>query len=190
MNLSGDTKKKLLDNAENLLLDRGYNGFSYKHVSTALGIKNASVHHHYPRKTDLGVAIINRARQRFEKWTQSKKNQENTFSGRLDEFFCIYEHFLNTKGQICLGGALSTDFKTLPLEMQMETRSFITDMLGWLTSLLQEGRSRGEFKFPGDPDNQAIVIMSSLQGALQMARATDPSCFRAAVQQINRLMCP
>ena len=30
-----DTKKQILDIAEDLLLDRGYNGFSYKDISAA-----------------------------------------------------------------------------------------------------------------------------------------------------------
>jgi len=34
--------------------------------------------------------------------------------------------------RICLGGALETDFKTLPEEMQEETRLFISGTLSWL----------------------------------------------------------
>jgi TetR/AcrR family transcriptional regulator, transcriptional repressor for nem operon len=188
MNSAVDTKKQILDIAENLLLDRGYNGFSYQHISSALGIRNASVHHHYPQKTDLGVAIIRRTRERFEKWTQSSKIVDSSFSERLAQFVSLFRHFLNNGGQVCLGGALETDFKTLPPEMQTETRAFIAAVREWVTWVLQEGRSRGEFRFPGDPDKQAIVTMSCLQGALQISRATDPYCFEAAVEQINQLI--
>jgi len=61
-----DTKNKIMDLAENLLLSRGYNGFSYKDISLALGIKNATVHYHYPAKKDLGVAVIRRARDQLK----------------------------------------------------------------------------------------------------------------------------
>lgn len=189
MNTTVDTKKQILDIAENLLLDRGYNGFSYQHISSALGIRNASVHHHYPQKTDLGVAIIRRTRERFERWTKSR-NADSSFAERLAQFVSLFRYFLKNGGQVCLGGALETDFKTLPPEMQTETREFIAAIWKWLTRFLQEGRSRGEFTFPGEPDKQAIVIMSCLQGALQISRATDPSCFEAAAEQISRLICP
>jgi TetR/AcrR family transcriptional repressor of nem operon len=46
-----DTKKRILDMAEDLLLTRGFNAFSYQHISSELGMKNAAIHYHYPKKT-------------------------------------------------------------------------------------------------------------------------------------------
>jgi len=181
-----DTRRQILDIAENLLLDLGYNGFSYKHISSALGIRNASIHYHFPQKSDLGVAIIQRARRRFWRWSHSEEMQKRNPLEKLDAFFILNKKFLHAGGQCCLGGVLETCFKTLPTDMQMETQAFISDMLGWLTELLRDGRERGAFAFPGDPQDQAIVIMSSLQGALQVVRATDPSLFEAAARQIRK----
>jgi len=186
MNAKADTKRQILEIAENLLLDLGYNGFSYKDISSALGIRNASIHYHFPQKSDLGVAIIQRTRRRFERWTLSEEMQERNPPEKLDAFFILYKKFLYADCQCCLGGVLETCFKTLPRDMQMETQAFIADMLGWLTELLRDGRNRSAFDFPGEPQDQAIVIMSSLQGALQMVRATDVSFFDAATGQIRK----
>jgi len=186
--LPGDTKEQIINVGENLLLNLGYNGFSYRHISSALNIRNASIHYHFPQKADLGVAIIKRAGERFEKWTQSQKIQEATFSEKLDALFFLFRRFLTAGGQVCFAGSLQTDFKTLPVEMQMETRAFILNMLKWSTNLLKEGREQGEFKYPGDPENQALVILTSLQGALQTARVTDASCFDAITRQIKNLV--
>jgi TetR/AcrR family transcriptional regulator, transcriptional repressor for nem operon len=188
MVLQGDTKEQILNIGENLLLNLGYNGFSYKHISLALKIKNASIHYHYPQKSDLGVAIIKRARERFTTWTKSQKIQEATFPEKLDELFLLFRRFLNAEGQVCFAGSLETDFKTLPVEMQLETRGYLWDMLKWSTNLLKEGRDHGVFNYPGDPKNQALVILTSLQGALQTARATDESCFDAIAKQIRNLV--
>ena len=57
-----DTRSRILDVAEDLLQDRGFNGFSYKDVAGALGIRNAAVHYHFPAKADLGVELVERAR--------------------------------------------------------------------------------------------------------------------------------
>jgi len=62
------------------------------------------------------------------------------------------------------------------------------DKLKWTTKLLKEGRDQGVFNYPGDPKNQALVILTSLQGALQTARATDESSFDAIAQQIKKLV--
>jgi AcrR family transcriptional regulator len=185
-----DTKKQILDIAEDLLLDRGYNGFSYKDISGALNIKNASIHYHFPKKTDLGVAIIQRAIKRFQKWASFIEGQDMRYSKKLDEFCLVFKKYVEQKQQICLGGALETDFKTLPEEMQKETRHFISNTLQWLDNFLTEGKRKGEFKFPGSTKDQAVLIIASLQGAIQIVRVTTPSCFDSTVKQIKRYVCP
>ncbi len=189
MKLKGDTKKQILDIAENLLLDRGYNGFSYKDIAGALNIKTASIHYHFPKKTDLGVAIIQRAKRRFEKWALLMEKEDFRYSKKLNEYCLIFKRFVERDQQICLGGALETDFKTLPPAMQKETRIFTSTMHQWLEKILAEGRNKGEFKFSGIPRDLAFLISSGLQGAIQNVRVATPSCFDSAVKEIMHLVC-
>jgi TetR/AcrR family transcriptional regulator, transcriptional repressor for nem operon len=184
-----DTKKQILDIAEDLLLDRGYNGFSYKDISNALKIKNASIHYYFPKKTDLGVAIIQRAINRFQKWAAAVDSANDSYIKKLDEFCLALKKYLDRKQRICLGGALETDFKTLPKEMQNETRKFVSGTLTWLEKLLTEGKNKGEFKYPESAKDQAVLIMASLQGAIQVVRVTTPSSFDSTVKQIKRHVC-
>jgi len=183
-----DTKKQIMDIAENLLLDRGYNGFSYKDIAGSLNIKNASIHYHFPKKTDLGVAIIQRAIHRFQKWADYIAGKDLSYSKKLDEFCLLFKKFVEEK-QVCLGGALETDFKTLPEEMQEETRRFMSTVFQWLESFLTTGRKKGEFNFPGTAKDQALLTIASLQGAIQIVRVTSPASFDATVKQIKRYVC-
>jgi len=184
-----DTKKLILDIAEDLLLDRGYNGFSYKDISARLNIKNASIHYHFPAKTDLGVAIIQRATKRFERWVGNIDGKDLPYSKKLDEFFLLFKRFVEQNQQICLGGALETDFKTLPKEMQEETRLFISGTLLWLEKFLAQGRKKGDFNFPGTAKDQALLMIACVQGVIQIVRVTTPSSFDEAVKQIKRYVC-
>jgi TetR/AcrR family transcriptional regulator, transcriptional repressor for nem operon len=187
MSSPNDTKTEILDLAENLLLDRGFNGFSYANISSVLNIKNAAVHYHFSTKADLGSAIIQRARERFTNWTCDDSMAGKTPAEKLEAFFRRYLRFLEKGQQVCLGGALETDFKTLPAEMQVETRKFVSDILVWMEGVLEEGRKKRNFSFPGEAKDQAILILSSLQGALQMTRAVGSSCLHLAMAQIRRL---
>ena len=91
----GDTRQRILDVAEQLLLERGYAGFSYQDIADAVGIRKASIHHHFPAKEDLGRAIIERTRLRLndgrgpmaEDGEQAKKQFERflRFFERLSE---------------------------------------------------------------------------------------------------------
>ncbi len=184
-----DTKKQILDIAEDFLLDRGYNGFSYKDISVALNIKNASIHYHFPKKTDLGVAIIRRANKRFDKWVSYLDCKDLPYSKKLDEFFKIFKRFVEQKQHICLGGTLETDFNTLPEELQKETCQYVDNTLRWLENFLASGKKKGEFNFPGSAKDQALLIIASLQGVIQMVRVTSPASFDATVKQIKRYVC-
>jgi len=182
------TKTEILDLAENLLLDRGFNGFSYADISSALGVKNAAIHYYFPTKSDLGIAVIQRAKERFTEWTRAERMAARSAAEKLEAFFRLYLKFMEAGQQVCLGGALETDFKTLPAEMQVETRKFASTFLVWMEGVLEEGKEKRLFSFPGEAKDQAIVILSSLQGALQMTRAAGPSCLHLAMAQIRRLV--
>jgi hypothetical protein len=58
-----------------------------------------------------------------------------------------------------------------------------SELLAWLGSTLEEGRKTGAFEFKGDPADKAALILSSLQGALQIARALGTEKFNAVVEQ-------
>ena len=186
-----DTKSKIIGLGEKLLLGQGFNGFSYADIASAMGIKNAAIHYHFPSKSDLGLAIIQRARERFKKWGTDKETEQLADWERLDSFFKIYRHYLAKRESVCLCGALETDFMTLPKPMQEETKDLVSDLLNWLSKFLDGGRQRKTFSFPGTPRDQAIVVLAVMQGGLQITRGgMDQSVFDSAVSQIRRLLEP
>jgi TetR/AcrR family transcriptional regulator, transcriptional repressor for nem operon len=182
-----DTKKKILDLGEELFLRGGYDGFSYRHISSTLGIKNAAVHYHYPSKAELGASVIRRARRRFGRWCGEVEANGGDAVKRLEALFGIFRNFLQA-GTICFGGALAINFPVLPAEMQKEAHSLSEDFLTWTETVLREGRREGCIMFPGDPKDQAVVVLACIQGVLQIVRETEPSHFDAAVAQLLRSM--
>jgi len=101
----------------------------------------------------------------------------------MDWFFSIYTDMRADKGKVCLVGSMEAEFNSLPDALQTEVESLHKELLAWLQSTLEEGRDAGVFHFNGEPANKAALILSSLQGALQMARALGTSKFYAVVQQ-------
>lgn len=185
MTSESDTKTQIIDIAEHLLLDKGFNGFSYKHISTQLGIRNAAVHYHFPSKEDLGAAIIQHTRKGFQAGTQELEIQKLNPWQKLDWFFSIYLNNLQ-KGEVCLGGTLGTDFNAIPGKMQLEVHALISEILTWLEKLLRDGRNQGDFCFSGNPAEKAVIVLASVQGALQIARVTTSKQFYAALSQLKQ----
>ena len=172
-----------MDLSESFLQERGYNGFSYAHIADALAVKNAAIHYHFRTKEDLACAVIQRYRDRFQLWIHNSRVKDLSPREKLDWFFSIYTNTRADNGKVCLAGSLETEFNSLPPSLREQTEALTTELLSWLQSTLQEGREAGVFQFGGDPASKAALILSSLQGGLQMARALGTNTFHAVVEQ-------
>ena len=172
-----------MDLAESFLQERGFNGFSYAHIAKALDVKNAAIHYHFPTKEELACGVIQRYRDRFQLWINNARIKNLPPQEKLEWFFSIYTNTRADNGKVCLAGSLETEFNSLPASLQEQTEGLTRELLTWLQATLQEGRDTGVFQFGGDPAGKAALILSSLQGALQMARALGTDKFLAVVEQ-------
>lgn len=181
--MSTNTRRAILDLGETLLQDKGFNGFSYAHIAKELGVKNAAVHYHFPAKEDLGCAVVQRYRDRFQLWINNSRVKDLSPGEKLNWFFDIYANMRADHGKVCIAGVLEAEFNSLPDNLRQQTRSLTGELLTWLASTLDEGREAGIFQFNGQSTDKAALILSSLQGALQMARALGVKKFQAVIQQ-------
>ncbi len=180
---STNTQRAILDLAESFLQDKGFNGFSYAHIAKELDVKNAAIHYHFPSKEALACAVVQRYRDRFQLWINNARIKDLAPQEKLDWFFSIYTNTRADNGKVCLAGSLETEFNSLPASLREQTEALTLELLAWLQATLNEGKEAGVFHFGGDPASKAALILSSLQGALQMARALGTSKFHAVVQQ-------
>src|SRR5919109_1738892 len=180
---NSNTKRAIMDLAETFIQEKGFNGFSYAHIAKELDVKNAAIHYHFPTKEELAGAVIQRYRDRFQLWINNSRVKNLSPQEKLDWFFSIYTNTRADNGKVCLAGSLETEFNSLPASLREQTEALTRELLTWLQSTLQEGREAGVFNFGGDPGSKAALILSSLQGGLQLARALGTDKFHAVVGQ-------
>src|SRR5215212_3271983 len=178
-----NTRRTIMDLAETFIQEKGFNGFSYAHIAKELNVKNAAIHYHFPSKEVLVSTVIQRYRDRFKLWINNSRIKDLPPQQKLDWFFSIYTDTRADNGKVCLAGSLETEFNSLPDSIREQTQALTRELLSWLQEILQEGRDAGVFHFGGEPADKAVLILSSLQGGLQMARALGSGKFRAVVQQ-------
>ncbi len=88
--MANGTRELLLKEAEALMRTRGYAAFSYADLSERIGIRKASIHHHFPTKEDLGNALIDSYLVKFEDALAdvlAKDRRSATRLSRYAEFF-------------------------------------------------------------------------------------------------------
>ncbi len=177
-----DTKSKIIHIAENLIRTRGYNGFSYKDISSELNIKNAAVHYHFPTKVELGIAVIQHTRHDFEvKFKKSHFDGNN--KERLKQFIDLYSKS-NKRGIVCFMGALGPSYDHLHPKIQDELTQASKEIRDWLCIILEEGRMSGEFHFKGTVKSNADLIITSLMASLILNKVTKEDVFSNSVDQI------
>lgn len=173
----------ILDLAQDLLRERGYNGFSYGQIAGKLDVKPAAIHYYFPSKESLGITLVERERRRFKK-VAARFAKEDVWA-RLDWFLNIYEHYSLGGTRVCYLGALESGYSELPDSIKTEVKSLNKEMLDWLTSLLREACAKNEFAFKGEPEDKAALILGALQGAIQIARVSSPRQLKAVMRQIK-----
>ncbi len=177
------TREKILELAEELILNKGYNGFSYQDISTVMGIKNAAIHYYFPSKDNLGISILKTNVQRFDEMVENMQNRNFDEWHQLESFMKIYLKS-NRENKICLIGSLGTDINTLSDPMRIELQKMVDRIILWLESILQSGREKGLFNFNIAARDQALSILSSLVAGLQLARILNKSDFKNIHQSI------
>ncbi len=181
-----DTRDQIMDRAAQLLMSRGYKGFSYRDISSHLGVKNAAVHYHFPAKTDLALALLNEYRQVLRKGTSEFMAYGGPALPQLQGFFAFTTHQCQLGRCICPFGAFSIDYAELPEDVRKATTDFMDETIKWLTQVLEVGREQEEFSFAGDARSKALSILASLQGARQMARISGIEILESVVNQVHQ----
>ncbi|RUV11465.1 TetR/AcrR family transcriptional regulator, partial [Mesorhizobium sp. M7A.T.Ca.TU.009.01.3.1] len=86
MKSMASTSEKILDVAQSLIVAGGYNGFSYADISAAIGIRKASIHHHFPTKAELVSVLVDRYRRQAEVGLESLRGELSSPAEQLQSY--------------------------------------------------------------------------------------------------------
>jgi len=170
------TRDRILDVAQTMIQERGYNGVSFRDLSVVVKVKSASIHYYFPSKEDLGEALIARYRAFFTEGRSALDRRELTPTRALKQYVEVLRSGFRETGHMCLCGVLAAEMSTLPERLAAGVRGFFAENEAWLAGVLVRGRSSGEFRFAGSAERTAQAVFASLEGALMSAWAfTDES---------------
>ncbi len=172
-----DTRTELLIQAETLVRSRGFAGFSYADLSAAVGIRKASIHHHFPTKVDLGAALVAAYDARYAEAMESIRAASTDGPGRITAYGKLYLGGVE-QGLGCLCAALAIEGEALPERLRSDIVVFFRKHLAWLEQVLREGVADGSLRPGLDPATHARSILATLEGALLMERLfASPAAF-------------
>jgi TetR/AcrR family transcriptional repressor of nem operon len=165
------TAGRILDIAERLVQTRGYNGFSYADISSELRIKNASVHYHFPSKTDLGKRLVSRHREKFMDALATLEGESRDVRQLLRRYVALWTGVLRDRDRMCLCGMMAADIATLPKAIRVEIKRFFDDNEAWLVRVIEQGRRAKTLRPHAAPKIEARLLTMGLEGAMLVARS-------------------
>lgn len=179
MNKLSTTADDILACTRALLVKGGYHSFSYADIAAVVGIRKASIHHHFPSKVDLVRTLVASYRQGAE---DGLRNLEQSVPGPADLLRTYVAYWKGCIGDasapFCVCALLAGELPVLPEEVAVEVRAYFRFLSGWLQAVLERGRQDGALTLRHAPQVEAELLMAAVHGAMLSARAYgDPATF-------------
>lgn len=185
------TKNDILDAAQDLVQSIGANAMSYQHISERIGIRKASIHHHFPTKEGLLEALVLRYSAEFFRLVNAIGASRKNGRQKLRAYAALFEATMRDGAlhKACPMGMLGAEVRTLGEGPASRVKTFYAENDRRLTAILEEGLSDGSLQFAGTAPAAAGLVFSALEGAMLVARGRGSiAYFRAVVDQLLRLL--
>ena len=152
-----ETAERLMDLAEAHIRNAGYGGFSFREIAAELGIKSASVHHHFPTKATMTAAVARRYADRF--FAKVARQPNETAEDAIAAYRSAFKAALDRDGLMCLFGVLGAEAGGLLPEVANEISSFFHRCVEDLSSRI------------GGPNAEAraFQVIATLEGGMMLA---------------------
>ena len=185
---SMDTRQRILDSAQRLTQTRSFHGFSFQDIADEVGVRKASLYHHFDSKDDVAVAMLKRAAD----WVRAelKKTEGLEPKERLEAYFDIFHQIYGKGERMCPGGSFAAVFDAVSSPVQTAVHRFAKMHVDWLEDVVRDGVEQGQFTI-GDqrPRDVAAQIAAAVQGALLVGRlSSDRHVLDVVVEGMRRYL--
>ena len=170
--MDNSTAVRIRETAHDLMAERGYFGFSYADIAETVGIRKASIHHHFPSKVDLVVATLKEYRAKL---VEAAGGLDHNVTDPLQRIKLYVQHWAecvkSNNRPICIAALLSAELPALPEEIQSEVQLHFLYLVSWVRATMKEGTRSGSIQLQNSAEVEAQSLVAMVHGAMISARA-------------------
>lgn len=180
-------KSQIIELALTNIREKGYLSFSYDDLAKALNVTKASIHYHFMKKEDLGLAICTKIRDGLEA-TYNEVTQLNVEpEEKLWAFFFNRAAKIGHK-EVCPLSSLQADYNYLPESMAVRVHQLSELEMEQVQNLIASIKNEeGQEQFQ-DVKGLAALLIASLKGALQYRRVLGTEFLNAMSKQLKQML--
>lgn len=180
------TYEKIIELANVCIQERGFQGFSYADLESGIGIRKASIHHHFPSKADLVRTVVELYRAEAREGLALLDRQLGDPLLALNAYVDYWSSCIaGGTSPFCICAMLAAEAPMIPDEIADEVRGHFEDLSGWLTITLEKGAAQGQLRLQGTPADEAKAFMASVHGAMLAARGFGDTATFAALARLS-----
>ena len=165
--MSSDSREKILAAAKLVAQSRGYNGLNFRDLAEDVGLRSASIYHHFPSKADLATAVAKRYWEDHATALETMRAQASDPVGALRRYPETFRWALENQNRMCLSGFMAAEYDDLPEPVKKEVQTFADVNVRWLSRLLSAAKLVSAKK----SEQRANAIYAAVSGAQLMARS-------------------
>jgi TetR/AcrR family transcriptional repressor of nem operon len=173
--LNVDARRRILEAAHNLFLERGLKGASMEEVASAAGIKKANLFHYYPSKECLELAVLEQAAGEMKEQVEAQLSPK-----ARDPVRAVASMFEQAgrgmRERRCRGGCFLGNLAQEASDHNEAIRVRVSEFLHYwterLAGFLERGRASGYFRPELEPRIAAEAILALFEGALLFSKAS------------------
>jgi TetR/AcrR family transcriptional repressor of nem operon len=179
--MSKSAREAILEAARRTAQAHGYGGLNFREIGAEVGIKSASIYHHFPSKADLGAAVAKRYWQDTAANLEALSATTGNPTKALQAYPSLFRRSLEEDNRMCLCSFMAAEYDDLPESVKTEVQTFADVNLAWLTRMLAAASVPGS-----DYKSKARAIFAAVAGAQLMARSrADLNLFDALIDSFR-----
>lgn len=177
--MSTTSREAILAAAKRTAQAHGYGGLNFRTLADEVGIKAASIYHHFPSKADLAAAVAKRY------WEDAAFALEAMLADTPDPLACLRQYpgtfrkALENGNRMCLCSFMAAEHDDLPEAVRKEVQRFADVNVAWLGRVL----SAAGVVSTDERELRAQAIFAAIAGAQLVARSrADISLYDALIE--------
>jgi TetR/AcrR family transcriptional repressor of nem operon len=192
MTTSSTTSEQILRSARQLVIAGGYSGFSYADIASEVGIRKASIHHHFPTKVDLVRSLVIRHREDTDEGMASLARNYSDPVERLRAYTGYWANCIgDATNTFCVCAQLASQIPALPPEIVVEVQAYFRALSTWIAAALASGEKQGILVLTGTAKSEAEFFMAAVHGAMLSARTyADAAVFELVTDRLVQNLLP
>lgn len=152
--------------------EHSFDGFSFRELAEAVGIRKASIYHHFDSKESIAVEMLNQSAEHVTIWANAHAHLPPV--ARLEAYcFDLYAERLGAGSKLCPAGAFTSSWSHLSEATRTAARRLMDVHLSFLSSAFEDGLADRSLQLPRTMTTREAGqwFAGTVQGALTVSRA-------------------